>query len=281
MTVTHAGDGDRCLGDIGGEHDSSRRARRQDVVLLFCRECAVQRAYFRAETASDRFDLASGAIDLAAAWQEAEDVAGPLTQHAVDDRREGRLRLVGDRQAMRVAGDVHDRALVEESRDGRGIDRRRHHQHAQIIAREPRLPHQGKPEVGMHAALVEFIEHDRRDLAEQRVLLEPGGEDALGRKQHARLAREARLEADVPADLASEGPTLLLGDAASQRPRGGPSRLQHDDGAVNRQCGRHTRGLAGAGCRDEHGSAARAQVLTNRRHVRIDGECRQDGHGSH
>ena len=94
---------------------------------------------------------------------------------------------------------------------------------AQIVAREPGLFRERDAEVGVDAALVEFVEDDRAEVREQRVLLEARRQDAFGRKQHARRRAEAPLEPDVPADLGAERPALLVGDAprdARGRPRG-------------------------------------------------------------
>ena len=42
-------------------------------------------------------------------------------------------------------------------------------------------------EIGVHAALVKLIDDDRRDVAEERVLLQVGGEDAFGDDQQLRV----------------------------------------------------------------------------------------------
>ena len=47
------------------------------------------------------------------------------------------------------------------ARHARGVERRRHDDDAQVVAREPGLPRQCEAEVGVDAALVELVEDDR------------------------------------------------------------------------------------------------------------------------
>ena len=46
-----------------------------------------------------------------------------------------------------------------------GVERRRHHEDPQVVARAPRLPREGQREVGVEAPLVELVEHDRAEAA--------------------------------------------------------------------------------------------------------------------
>lgn len=56
----------------------------------------------------------------------------------------------------------------------RGVARGRHHDEAQIVSRGPRLPGKSDPQVGVKAALVEFVEDDRVEVgAIKRQLDEP------------------------------------------------------------------------------------------------------------
>ncbi len=153
---------------------------------------------------------------------------------------------------MQRAGDVDDRAAAEKRRDRSGIERRRHHQDAQIGARQPRLPRQREAEIGVHAALVELIDDERRDVAQQRIVLQVGGEDAFGDDEQPRVAGELPLETDVPADLAADGPAAFLGDPPRHGARGDAPRLQQQHAAAIDQRRRHARRLAGAGRRGQH-----------------------------
>ncbi len=133
---------------------------------------------------------------------------------------------------MRRARHVDDRAVAEEPRHRRRVERGRHHEHAQIVAREPRLAHEREAEVRVDAAFVEFVEHYRRDVREQRILLQARGEDAFGHDDQRRPGGEPFLEADVPAHLAAERPAAFLGDARRHRAHGDAARLQHEHAAV-------------------------------------------------
>src|SRR5439155_38827 len=83
------------------------------------------------------------------------------------------------------------------------ITRRRHHHNPQIAPRPPRLPRQRDCQVRVHTALVKLVEHDGREVGEQRVGLQAGGQDSLGDDEEARLRAESALEAHLPADLAA------------------------------------------------------------------------------
>lgn len=90
---------------------------------------------------------------------------------------------------------------MEKGRHTRAVHRRRHHHNTQVVPGEPRLPHKGDSEIRVNAALVELVEHNRPDIREQGVLLEPGGEDAFGRHEQTGLGRVTAIESDVPADF--------------------------------------------------------------------------------
>ena len=98
-----------------------------------------------------------------------------------------------------------DHRTAAEERGHRGrIERRRHHDDPQIGSRQPRLLRECQSEIGVHAALVKLIDDHRRDVAQQRILLQIRGEDAFGDDEQTRVADELPLEADVPADLPAD-----------------------------------------------------------------------------
>ena len=51
-----------------------------------------------------------------------------------------------------------------------------------------------------------------RELGQQRIGLQPCGQDAFGDDEQPRLGAEAALEAHLPADLAADRPAALVGD---------------------------------------------------------------------
>ena len=179
---------------------------------------------------------------------------------------------------MRRGGDLHHRAVAEEPRHLTGIERRGHHDDAQVVARQPCLLHERHAEIGVHTALVELVEDDRRHVRDQRILLQARRQDAFGCKQHLCVGAVAWFETHVPADLAPQRPSLLVGYAASQRAGRGAARLQHQHASVPCQRRRHSRRLAGARRRHEHDRAGRPERCPHRVEMRVDRQGR--GHGT-
>ena len=167
-------------------------------------------------------------------------------QSALDAAGDAELRRVVDLERMRPAGNRDRRTAIEIAGDGIRVHRRRHHDDPKIVARQPRLPDEREPEIRMDAALVELVEDDRPKVGEERILLQPGRQDAFGRQQHPGVRTELLLEADVPADLAAERPAAFDGNPPRDRPRRDAPRLQHDDRTVRGERRRHPRGLARA-----------------------------------
>ena len=160
---------------------------------------------------------------------------------------------------------------------GCGVERRRHDQDAQLRSRQPRLSGQGKAEIGVHASLVELIDDERRDIAQQRIVLQIRGEDAFGDDEQPRVARELAIEADVPADLAADGPAALVGDSPRHRARRHPPRLQQQHAAAIDERRRHARGLAGARRGGQHRGAVAIERDTDVVERGINRQDRQHG----
>jgi hypothetical protein len=213
--------------------------------------------------------------DLGGAGQEAQHVASGTRERRANGLGDRRARLVPHLDRMRPRVDLDHRTVVEEARDGSGLERRRHHDDAKVRPRAPRLPRERQREVGVQAALVELVEHDRPEAREQRVGLQAPREHALRGHQQPRVLREAPFEADLKADLGAERPPVLVRDPARDRARGDPPRLQQEDRPVRDERGRHARRLAGARRRREHERAGAAQRLDDARDVRVDGKGRR------
>ena len=192
-----------------------------------------------------------------------------------DAARDAELRRVVDLERMRPAGNRDRRTAIEIAGDGIRVHGGRHHDDAEIVARQPGLPGQREPEIRVDAALVELVEDDRPKAGEERILLQPGRQDAFGGQQHPGVRTELPLEADVPADFAAERPAALVGDAARDRPRRDASRLQHDDRAVRGERGRHARRLARTWRRRQH---QRPSLPDEREDFRDESVDRQRGH---
>src|SRR5690554_5380002 len=81
----------------------------------------------------------------------------------------------------------------------------------------------------MHAALMKLIENHHADVVEQRVALQPTGENPLSDHQKTRLGTGAAVKTHLVADLTPELYVPLLRDATGGCARGDPPRLQHHD----------------------------------------------------
>ena len=113
----------------------------------------------------------------------------------------------------------------------------------------------------MNAALVKLVEDDGREIGEERIGLQPRGQDALGDDEQPGVGAEPAVEAHLPADLAAERPAALVGDARGDRTGGHAARLQQDDRAVGDERGRDARRLAGAGRRGDDRGARAPEVV--------------------
>jgi hypothetical protein len=122
----------------------------------------------------------------------------------------------------------------------------RHHHDAEIIASAPRLARQCQAEVGMNAPLVKLVDDDRREVGQQRILLEARRQDTLGDDEQPRIARESSLESDLPSDFASDRPPAFLRNPPRHRAGGKPLRLQKNDRTGVDERGCDACGLAGA-----------------------------------
>ena len=112
-------------------------------------------------------------------------------------------------------------------------------------------------EIAVEMALVEFVEQDRADAGELRIVLDHARQDAFGDDFDARRRRDAAFEADAVADRRADVFAALRGHEFGGCARGDAARFEHQDLAPAEprrveQCGRHLRRLAGAGRRFEH-----------------------------
>ena len=126
----------------------------------------------------------------------------------------------------------------------------------------------------MNAPLVKFVEDDHVEIAEQRIALQPRGEDSFRRHEQPRAVGELPFEADLPADFVADRPAAFDGDPPRQRARRHAPRLQQDRPADRRQRRRNARRLPRSRRRDDHRAAVRADVSGDLGDVRIDRERR-------
>ena len=177
------------------------RRRAQREILLGRVERPVQRDDL--DAARDLLlQLRDRAPNLRRAGQEAEHLAVGRGQQV--DRRVGhRLPgVIGDLDRMRPAGHVDHRAAVEKRRHRLRLERRRHDDDAQVVARAPRLPRQRDREIGVHAALVKLVEDDGRKPDSSGSLCRRAVSTPSVTTSRRVCGAEAAIEPHLPADLA-------------------------------------------------------------------------------
>jgi hypothetical protein len=235
----HALDGERGLGDRGGEHHlaPARRRGRERRVLLGGRQVAEQRVHgdTRRQCASSS-SRATRRISGAPGRNTSTSPVGSSSARRIaraDVAREGgrlRARQVArlDGKGAALGGD--HRRVAQQPRDGARIERGRHHQQAQVVAQvRLHVEREREPEVGHEAALVELVEDDEADVLERGVGLQHAGEHALGDDGQARVAGNLRLEpravADAPADGLAEQRAMRVATARAASRRGSSIRM--------------------------------------------------------
>ena len=133
-------DGQAGLRDGGGQHHlaSTRRRRGHGRILLARREVAVERRHDDGRAEIGIGQMRGHAPDLAGARQECEDAAVLLREGASDRLRHAGFDVAGqgsrevaclDRMGAALARD--DGRVAQQCRDGRGVERGRHHDEAQ------------------------------------------------------------------------------------------------------------------------------------------------------
>lgn len=261
----YAVDGQAGLGDVGRQHHLARAPRRRlDGGALGGEvELAMQRA---------EQHLGASAKGFAQAFVNAADLglAGKKDQHAaafLRQRLEHRLlhprldELAGLRRPSpadihreHAALAAHHRRFAEQRRKTLALQGRRHHQHFQrrLVAQQfAAIESQRQGQVGIQAALVEFVEDHQADTVQRRVVLQATGKDTLGDHFDAGLRADPALQADPVADGLADLFAQLGGQPLGRGPRRQAPRFEHEDALAGEpglveQGQRHAGGLAGA-----------------------------------
>ncbi len=281
----HPLDGHRGLGDVRRQHHLPAAERAQGGVLPLGREVAVERHDGEAAALGERGEGGRGALDLADAGKEDQDVAG-VSERLLDGvahRRgersgaaaepvartgSGALAIAdldGEEPAAALDDRAARRAAAEEGGERTRLEGGRHGEEPEVRPHLAlHLADHGEGEVGGEAPFVELVEEDGADAVEQRVGLQSLEEDPLGDDEQAGRGARPALEAHLIAHLLAQPPAALLGDPPRRRPRRDPPRLEHDDltGPAHAGVGegrRHPRRLAGARRRHEHGGRPTAK----------------------
>ena len=222
--------------------------------------------------------------DLALARQEHQHIAG-VREHGVFD---GAARLYFDRlvPARGKVRHLHREATafaaqprrIEEPRQLLAVQRGGHHDDAQVLAQlRLHVQRQCQAEIARQMALVEFVEQDRPDPLQHRIVLDHPGQDAFGDHLDPRVRPDFVLETDAVADRAADRFAPLPGHEAGRRARRHAARLQHHDLAalqprLVQQRQRHLGGLAGTGRGLQHQARMVGQAADDVRQQRGDGE---------
>ncbi len=183
------------------------------------------------------------------------------------------------------AFDVEDGAVVQELRDGLGFESGGHDDENEVGADGLLdFAEEGDGQIGVEAALVEFVEDDCADAFEEWIIDELAGEDAFGHDAQAGIGGHAALEANLVADLLAERPAVFVGDALGGGAGGDAAGLEHDEiGMIGGEKigledgGRDAGGFASARLGDEDEGAGLSDALGDLREVDVDGEGDQWG----
>jgi hypothetical protein len=118
-------------------------------------------------------------------------------------------------------------AIAEEAGDGRGVQRGRHDDDAEVRPRSLLQAAQDREgDVGREVPLVKLVQDDAGDARELRVREEPAREHAFGQKAQPRARARHVLEAHLIADRLAGAFAPLFGDAARGHARRDAARLE-------------------------------------------------------
>ncbi len=171
----------------------------------------------------------------------------------------------------------------KELRDPAAVERRRHHEEAQIRPQMGAgIESQSEAEIGVERALMKFIEENRGNAFEPRIIEDHAGEDALRHDLDAGLGRDARHEPHAQSDRLAEAFAEHIGHTFGRGAGGEPPRFEEHDFALGRpwlidKREGDARGLAGAGRRRQNRPCAGRERGTD---LRQDGIDRQLGYGA-
>ena len=147
-----------------------------------------------------------------------------------------RLRQVFDLDWKGATARTQDGARRQIFLQKARIQGRGHDGEFQIGARRRlELERASERDVAVEMALVKFIEENRGDAAQLRILNELSQEDSFGDEADAGAIGRDVFEADLVADFVTEPAVALGGDARGEEASREPARLQDHDLAVAEQ----------------------------------------------
>ena len=236
------------------------RRRRDRAILHGGFQRPVERHDFDGRVQDSLAEQILGSANFRGARQKRQYRAGIGAQRHCDRIRhlplERHIRFAAeiaglDWKRAAFAGD-HGR-IAEQPGHPRAIERRRHHQNAQVFAQAGlRVARQRKSQIGVERPLVKFIKQHRGDAGQFRIFENLAREYPFGDHFNSCRARHLGAEPDTIADSLADALAQSLRHPLGAGAGRDPPRLQHDDFAAAKprlveQRQRHPRGLARAG----------------------------------
>jgi len=225
------------------------------------------------------------ATDLSLPRQEDQYAAGFLLQRLQNRLHDARLDAFANlkrsppalRDGKHAPFAAHHRRLIQQAGQPSAFERGGHEQQLErLLAQQyAGVERQRQGQVGIEAALVEFIEDHQTHAFERRVVLQAAREDALGDNLDAGVRPDLAVQPDAIANGLANLFAQLAGQPFGRRSGSETPRLEHQhllsgEPWLMQQRQRHSGGLAGAGRRFEHGFVTHQQGLAQRRQDFID-----------
>ncbi|MNX66085.1 hypothetical protein D3C86_971660 [compost metagenome] len=270
----HALDGQAGFRHRGRQHYLATAGRRRfdGPVLLALVQRAIEGDDIDLGIAQPFVQPLHRAVDLPLPRQEDQHRSALFAQGQHDGARHGVLESL-DGVAAQIEGldrehpplGLDHRRAIQELRHPRDVERRRHDQQPQVVAQHRlALARQGQAQIGVQTAFMEFVEQDRADTLQPRVVENHPGEDPLGDDFDARFGADAALQSGAIADRAARLLAQGRRHPVRRRPRRQSARLQHQHLLVAQprliqQGQRHDRGLARPRRGGQHDRMGRGQ----------------------
>ena len=278
-----ARDGQRGLGDGGGQHDAACVGRAQRAVLLGGRQIAVQRQDKRAAA----LQRGLGAADFRHAGEEGEDVAVMLrpVRRGWLGRRRRAGRGMGDVARWRARSVDRENAAgaFDDVRVASAPDRRAPSAVADIASRRRsgrsmrcRSRHKASAEVGFERAFMDFVQDHGRDAVQPGIGLQAAEQQALGDDLDAGFGGSSAVEAGAVADGAADWLTQQDWPCAWPR-RGWRGGAVPASGSGRRRARERRAGRAGRASSCRRRAARRARRCGRRRVPRDAGRASVTG----
>ncbi|MNE15137.1 hypothetical protein D3C80_1080380 [compost metagenome] len=235
----HALDGQAGFRHRGRQHHlAASGGRRLDgPVLLALVQRAIESDDIDGWIAQPLVQPLRGAVDFALPRQEGQHRPRLFPQRQHHRPRHGILESLGDVTAQVTGLDREHPTLgldyrrpVQQPGHPDDVERRRHDQHAQVLAQHRlTLARQRQAQVGVQAAFMELVEQDRADALQRRVVQNHPGEDPFRDHFDSGPGADPALKPRAIADRLARLLPQTGGHSVRRRPCGQPPRLQNQN----------------------------------------------------